>query len=54
MTYEIEVTETLQRRIVVDADDEYAAIKCVRKLYKDAKVVLCAEDSTATEFAVVK
>ena len=40
--------------MVVDADDECAAIECVRKMYKDAKVILSAEDLTATEFAVVK
>ena len=54
MKYKIEITETLQKTIEVDACDESEAIIKVKKLYRKEEIIL---DDTAyidTEFKVVE
>ena len=54
MKFKIEITETLQKTIEVEAADDKEAISKVKELYNKEKVVL---DDTAyidTEFKVVE
>lgn len=44
MRYKIEITETLQRRIWVEADNKADALHKVRKQYGNEEIVLDAED----------
>jgi hypothetical protein len=44
MRFEVEITETLQKTVEVEADDEGEALRIVHKMYRDEEIVLC-EDS---------
>lgn len=44
MKYTFEYEETLQRRIVIEADGLNNAIKEINRRIEDEEIVLCAED----------
>ena len=48
----VEVTETLQRQIVVVADNEMDAEQMVRDLYANENIVLGSQDWKGTEISV--
>ena len=50
--YEVEVNETLARRIPVKADNETAAVDFVERCYYDSQIVLDAEDMAGVKFFV--
>lgn len=53
MKYHIEVTETLQRVVEVEAETAQEAECLVRDKYRDESIVLGAEDCVEVEFASV-
>ncbi|MDD7280907.1 DpnD/PcfM family protein [Floccifex sp.] len=50
--YEVEFTETLQKTIEVEAEDEYEAYLIAKRMYRKAEVILMAEDYIDTEIDV--
>lgn len=53
MKYHIEVTETLQRVVEVEAETAQEAERLVRDKYRDESIVLGAEDCIEVGFATV-
>ena len=53
MKYKIEITETLQKTIEVEATDKYDDIIKVKALYKKEEVILDDTSYIDTEFKVV-
>jgi len=54
MKYDVEITETLQKTVSVEAVDEHDALMTVRRLYYGDKIVLYAENHVDTEFDVLE
>lgn len=54
MKYKIEITETLQKTIEVEANDIEEALLKVKHLYKDEKEILDDTSYIDTEFKVVE
>lgn len=54
MIYKVEVTETLQRVIEVDADSMSEAIELVEFCTNDGSIELAAEDFVGREFKVLE
>ena len=52
MKYEVEITETLQRTVEVEAASTEDAERQVRAAYRAGAIVLDAEDCTEVEFDV--
>ena len=52
--YKIEITEVLQRQVVVKADSELEAIIKVEDLYHDSQIVLDASDHVQTDIIAVR
>lgn len=50
MDYQIQITESFQRRETVSASSATEAVKMVRQYYKEEKIVLDSEDFTDVEF----
>lgn len=48
--FTVEITETLQRQVEVEAEDAFEAEAIVREMYRNEEVVLDAEDYIDTEF----
>lgn len=53
MKFKIEITETLQRIIEIEANSAEEAITSVRRDYRSEDVVLMPEEIVSTAFAVV-
>ena len=53
MKFLVEITETLQHSIYVEAENECDAIFKVKKLYKSCDIVLTADDFIDAEFDVL-
>ena len=53
MRYIVEITETLQKRIIVNADNEEEAQEMAEEIYYTGKEVLKAEDLIETEIEVI-
>lgn len=51
--FTVEITETLQRQIEVEAADENEAISKVEEMYRDEEVVLDSGDYIDTEFNII-
>lgn len=47
-TYKVNIIETLEREIYVNAEDEYDAIDIIETDYDSGELVLTAEDHTNT------
>ena len=52
MKFDVEITETLQRVISINADDEQSAIIAAKQLYRAEDVVLDSSDYIDTVFEV--
>lgn len=52
--YLIEVTETLQKTISVEAQSKTAALNTLKKRYKDSDIVLDSEDYVNTNFKIIE
>ena len=52
MKYAVEITETLQKTIIVYAPSRSDAIKAVKRLYYDCDIVLYPEDYIDTEIEI--
>lgn len=53
MKYKVEITETLQKVINVEADTEQEAIKQVIQLYRTGEVILYPEDMVDVNFGTI-
>ena len=53
-TYNIEITETLQRTITINADNEGEALDKVQEMYDNEEIVLDWGDYQDTEIEVVE
>ena len=51
--YTVEITETLQKRVEVEAESLTEAHKKAKEKYYDEEIILGAEDHTATEIRVL-
>ena len=49
--YAVEITETSQRTVIVEATDFKAACAKVEDAYDDAKIILDPDDLTSKEFS---
>ena len=54
MKYQVEITETLQRIVTVEAEDELSAVLTVEQLYKNEEIVLDSSDYIDTEFELFR
>ena len=54
MKYKVEITETLQKTIEVEASDESEAILIVKNLYRKEEIILDDTSYIDTEFAVIE
>ena len=54
MRYIVEITETLQKQIIVNAEDESKAIEMAKDIYYSEQEVLTAENYIKTEFEIIK
>ena len=52
--YNVQITETLQRIIEVEAEDEDMAIEQIEGSYQDCDIVLDAEDFKDVDYEVVE
>ena len=52
--FTVEITETLQRQVEVEAEDEFEAEDIVREMYRNEEIVLDAGDYIDTEFEVLE
>lgn len=52
--YEVEITEVLQKQIVVEANSKEEAENIVREQYRNEEVVLSSEDCVDRNFKVSK
>ena len=54
MKYKVEITETLQKTIEVEASDENEAILIVKNLYRKEEIILDDTSYIDTEFTVIE
>lgn len=52
--YVVCVTETLEREVEIEADNDLDALFKVRELYNDEKIVLDADNLTDREFTLIE
>lgn len=52
MKYMVEITETLSRVVVIDADDGDDAVDIVERAYSNEDIVLDAEDFKDVEISI--
>ena len=53
MKYKVEITETIQRTVEVEAKDEGKAYQIVNDMYRNEKIVLSADDYIDTKIEVL-
>lgn len=51
--YKVEIEETLNRIVEVDAENEDEAYMKVKEMYKNCEIVLMAEDFLDVDFSVL-
>lgn len=49
-TYSVEITETLRRTIIIEAQSDEEALLKVKEQYDDEEIVLDSSDYVGTEF----
>lgn len=54
MKYKFCITETLQRVVEIEAENECKAQKLIDKQYKEGQVILDAEDYKTTQVELMK
>ena len=52
--FTVEVTETLQRQVEIEAENEQEALQKVKDLYRDEEIVLTWEDFVENDFQIIK
>lgn len=52
--FTVEVTETLQRRVEVEAEDEKSALDIALNMYREEEIVLDYNDYVDTDFVIIK
>ena len=52
MKHKIEITETLQRIVIIEAKDKEEALMITKKLYRDEEIVLDSSDYVDTDINV--
>ena len=52
--YTIEITETLQRSILIEAESEEMALEKVRTMYENEEVVLDSDDFVGTVIEITE
>ncbi|MBQ3508543.1 MAG: DpnD/PcfM family protein [Peptococcaceae bacterium] len=50
--FEVEVEETLSRKIIIKAEDDTQALRIIRKMYYGGGIVLSADDCMGVAFIV--
>ena len=50
----VEVTETLQRQVEIEADNEQEALQKAKELYRDEEIVLDWQDFVGNDFQIIK
>lgn len=53
MKYKVEITETLQRILEVEAKEEAEAYQIVKDMYRNEEIVLSADDYIDTKIEVL-
>lgn len=51
-TYIFEITETLQRTVAIEADDDKEAYEIIRRKYKEEDIVLDSSDFVESEIRI--
>ena len=54
MTYKVEITETLQKIIEIDAKDAETALCFAKQLYRSEEIVLDYSDYVDTEIDIIQ
>ena len=52
--FTVEVTETLQRQVEVEAENEQEALQKVKEMYRDEEIVLTWVDFVENDFQIIK
>ena len=52
--FTVEVTETLQRQVEIEAENEQEALQKVKELYRDEEIVLGWQDFIENDFQIIK
>jgi len=52
--YKIEITEVLQRSILISAEDAKQAMKKAKKMYRECGIVLDSSDCVSTEILLLE
>ena len=50
----VEITETLQRQVEIEADNEQEALQKAKELYRDEEIVLDWTDFVENDFQIIK
>lgn len=54
MEYEVEITETMQRRVKINSSSVGEAIKKIKMMYKEEAIVLNELDFVDVEFKIIE
>ena len=54
MKYIIEITETLQKQVEVEAQNESEAIRIIKEKYKNEDIILTEQDFIDYEIDIIK
>lgn len=54
MVFKVEVTETLQRTVEIEADDPHDAVRKAIEMYQNEEIVLDTDDYVDTTFDIKK
>ena len=54
MVFQVEITETLQRIVSIEAESENAAHLAVKEMYRNEEIVLDNSDYIDTEIEILK
>lgn len=52
--FTVEVTETLQRQVEIEAENEQEALQKAKELYRDEEIVLNWVDFVGNDFQIIK
>ena len=54
MLYTVKITETLSKKVTLEADNEEDAYESVRTLYYDCEIILSSENYDDTTFEILE
>ena len=52
--FTVEVTETLQRQVEIEAENEQEALQKAKELYRDEEIILGWQDFIENDFQIIK